>query len=829
LQNAGISKDDWSQIIKSGNQHVRTPEEFIQLLEQRIAAREAENQAALQRAQMLGETLSVSMSLADRQGLDASMGPIYREYRDFQHWESEDLEYDYKKDRLDKELEQYGVLSTADFDARISAFEQSFRAATVNLAFASLKSADRVCERFLLESAKLEHTGGLTTRAKGMIANLEPGRQALVETIDKADEQVNKASKRVTLLDFDQAVISPVQRLAELIDPEGAAPAKAAKDREMQAAQDKLAAAQSVRTKTLDIVGMVLPEFPFISWPDFPKEKLLNATDPGDVTVWINWYLINHRNAIKDSIEQLQSDSRRIYKLDILLGLAKKKFGIADGSIFDLIIADEVQKASEEGPLEAIKSAVLFALMIVSIVVPGGVGVAAAIGSTVLSASQAYDLYKQYYEDLAVHKANLSSLEPSQFWAIAAIIGAGMDAKGAFDLFSKSAALRQAIQDFSENRSVARLSKDLEKVELSPQARHAIEDQAEKNAAKEVPSGSESPEPGTVPADKAPLASANAGEEIASLGPMTGDTAKMLEGNPELRHALAENPLAAQVLKHCSDMCFPENMTALQTRSLEQHLKRLKATGNYDVKSLAEFLYQNRNDLEKAIGDIASKKTSQELDEFLREAGDFRRERLGRIRQRAEEEYEEGTVRNVERTESGEEATNVPPDKAAIKVDPRVRGYGHEDAALASLYPDYRPTPSWFKTIDGFDPATGILGKPKHIGEKTVLVYEHPNVISHKSTTVTDPIALEKKIAGDTGALRSFNGYRLGNVEIEGVGARKLILTFDEEATLGKDTIQVVENWRKNAKGLKFEWYVHRGDEFIPGPEYIKMSGLPDL
>jgi hypothetical protein len=114
-----------------------------------------------------------------------------------------------------------------------------------------------------------------------------------------------------------------------------------------------------------------------------------------------------------------------------------------------------------------------------------------------------------------------------------------------------------------------------------------------------------------------------ADKEIKNLGSTTGEalndeTIKLLKQKPALRSALAESSLAARALKKCNTPCYPPNATPDQIRTLEQHLERVRITGKYNEHNLREFLYKNRDDLDKAIGDVMSHKTSRHLDEFLR-------------------------------------------------------------------------------------------------------------------------------------------------------------------------------------------------------------------
>lgn len=99
-----------------------------------------------------------------------------------------------------------------------------------------------------------------------------------------------------------------------------------------------------------------------------------------------------------------------------------------------------------------------------------------------------------------------------------------------------------------------------------------------------------------------------AAEEVRALklstGPMSPDTEKLLMGNDALRGALKENSLAAIVLKKCASPCFPENITADQVRRLESLLERVAKTGTYDEARLRQYLYQRRDLLGSAIGDL---------------------------------------------------------------------------------------------------------------------------------------------------------------------------------------------------------------------------------
>jgi hypothetical protein len=200
--------------------------------------------------------------------------------------------------------------------------------------------------------------------------------------------------------------------------------------------------------------------------------------------------------------------------------------------------------------------------------------------------------------------------------------------------------------------------------------------------------------------------------------------------------------------------------------------------------------------------------------------------RLAKIRAAAEERYVEGTIHELEVVEAESQLVNRTPGLTPVKVDPRVRGYAHEDVVLQ--FGEYRATPPWFKTIDGYVVDSAAKPWTYDYRGRTILVYENPAVVSHKSTAITDPTRLHYKIMEDIDALRGFKGYRLGNIEIRGAGARRLVFTIDEDAALESSNVNTLESWRTNLHDIQFEWYVSRGTEMIPGPQYMKSLSLTD-
>lgn len=205
-------------------------------------------------------------------------------------------------------------------------------------------------------------------------------------------------------------------------------------------------------------------------------------------------------------------------------------------------------------------------------------------------------------------------------------------------------------------------------------------------------------------------------------------------------------------------------------------------------------------------------------------AAEAKQARLAKIRAMAQERYVEGTARDVEIAEAESEVVARPPETPPVRVDPRVRGFAHEDVVLK--FGDVRATPNWFRTIDGYVADSAARTYSYVEDGRTILVYERPDIVSHKSTTITDPQRLNAKIIKDLDGLRGFNRYRRENIEIVGAGRRRLVFTIDEEAALTGENVETLESWRRNLSDVQFEWYVSRGSEMVPGPQFVRALRL---
>lgn len=157
-------------------------------------------------------------------------------------------------------------------------------------------------------------------------------------------------------------------------------------------------------------------------------------------------------------------------------------------------------------------------------------------------------------------------------------------------------------------------------------AERAQQRHAEAKAAKakglidETPPGHSSGDStGTKPAPSADpiFEKARVDKEMGALGPMDKDSAAKLRNDEPLRKALNDQPLAAAALKKCASPCYPPDIKPEQVTRLDKILSRLAETGPYDEGALKKYLHDRRDNLDKAIADIAGVKNSKDLKAWL--------------------------------------------------------------------------------------------------------------------------------------------------------------------------------------------------------------------
>ena len=168
---------------------------------------------------------------------------------------------------------------------------------------------------------------------------------------------------------------------------------------------------------------------------------------------------------------------------------------------------------------------------------------------------------------------------------------------------------------------------------------------------------------------------------------------------------------------------------------------------------------------------------------------------------------------------TGEPGVNVPPDQPPVYVEPRVRGYAIEDAHMSTLRNQgYSKTPDWFKSIDAYRG-----GQTRWIRENGKLIEEvvRPDIVSVKSTQVTNPRALTDKVTGDLDVLRGRFFAKKGDFQISGAAERRLDLIFEEGTNVTRETVGTMNELQRAAGSIKLNWWVYRSGYKVPAAEFI--------
>ena len=74
-----------------------------------------------------------------------------------------------------------------------------------------------------------------------------------------------------------------------------------------------------------------------------------------------------------------------------------------------------------------------------------------------------------------------------------------------------------------------------------------------------------------------------------------------------MRQWLLDYPDAAKALKHCSDECFPPELTEPQTRLLQQKIEQARKVGPINKRAMNEYLFFRRESLDEAIDALPSR------------------------------------------------------------------------------------------------------------------------------------------------------------------------------------------------------------------------------
>jgi hypothetical protein len=311
--------------------------------------------------------------------------------------------------------------------------------------------------------------------------------------------------------------------------------------------------------------------------------------------------------------------------LPSVVALTRANMFIPEGSIRAGIANDLAAEAKDD---DGLIQTLALALALITLIPSGGASLAitASVGLAAYSAAKEWEKYGTQKTlvntDLDLARS-LSADEPSLTAFAVSLVSLGFEGLPLISAFNKARKIK-ALVNAGEEAKAAAAANELNAFGKS----HGADDDLGKRvladakaAEKRAATGSAKPAGKTWPD---PYSTEKAAEkEINTIGSITGgplndDTVRLLNQKPALRSALSENELAARALKKCNTPCYPPNTTSEQIRTLEQYLERIKSTGKYDENMLREFLYNHRDNLDKAIGDVINNKNSRALNRFLR-------------------------------------------------------------------------------------------------------------------------------------------------------------------------------------------------------------------
>lgn len=159
----------------------------------------------------------------------------------------------------------------------------------------------------------------------------------------------------------------------------------------------------------------------------------------------------------------------------------------------------------------------------------------------------------------------------------------------------------------------------------------------------------------------------------------------------------------------------------------------------------------------------------------------------------------------------------------AAGVEPRARGYAIEDLQLEYLEKGgWRGLPDYYPRIDFY--RGGTLSK-KAAKVKNI---KNADVVSIKSTKITDPEALKLKVSEDIDKIKPAM-FSNGKIAFSDINSKSLHLIF-EQGFLSKvidnpDVLKVLKQMKAKAKrlGISFEWFLVPADGSIRnGPVFMK-------
>ncbi|UKB81155.1 peptidoglycan-binding domain-containing protein [Chryseobacterium sp. MEBOG07] len=240
--------------------------------------------------------------------------------------------------------------------------------------------------------------------------------------------------------------------------------------------------ARSKKTEGNAAIKELSSATPLVEDNGFNKEGFAKLETKQALRSFLERYINDQEGNITKIITSLNADQGiSIYGYGSLLQKSKEIQGIAQGSIFGLIIAD---KESSESTRHIINGLLIGALAVALGLLSFGTGTVAvllAAGNFALGAYITYEEIEAYRTQLAAYKVDISQDEPSAVWIVISVVGSILDAAAVAKI---SAKLINAGRTFELTKDIGKTEKELAEAGLNRATREKVIKALEKDLAR---------------------------------------------------------------------------------------------------------------------------------------------------------------------------------------------------------------------------------------------------------------------------------------------------------------------------------------------------------
>ncbi len=202
----------------------------------------------------------------------------------------------------------------------------------------------------------------------------------------------------------------------------------------------------------------VAKDNPLVSNPDFNRE-LLAHLPPGMVQGFMQTYIAERLEGVRNTRNRLTADSEMVYKLGIVVAASKQRQHVEPHSMYDKIIDGYI--GHETSSEEVIKT--VLGVLAIAASFMGPLGQLAAFG---ISAYLAADELDQFQMQKDAYLAGLLTDEPSMFWVAIAIAGTVLDLTAALKAFK---AVEPAVKAFNATGDLGKFTTELHELQQAEQ------------------------------------------------------------------------------------------------------------------------------------------------------------------------------------------------------------------------------------------------------------------------------------------------------------------------------------------------------------------------